>query len=161
MSEDLNGDGDQDLVVLGATNMSSRSYNIPQPGRVFLGDGNGRFVPASTDLFPVDTLKTVTPRKILFADFNADRRPDMFISSHGWDAPPWPGEQNRLYLSLPGGGWRDATATLPRSSDFSHSSAAGDISGRGLIDMFVGNGYLRHNDGEPYVLLNDGGGGSG
>ena len=114
----------------------------PQPGRVFLGDGDGRFSPAPANLFPVDTLLTVHPRKVLFADFNADGRADMFISSDGWDADPFPGEQNRLYLSRPEGGWRDATANLPQLSDFSHTSAAGDISGRGVLDIFVGNGYF-------------------
>ena len=99
--------------------------------------------PCAWNLFPVDTLLTVHPRKVLFADFNADGRPDMFISSDGWDVDPFPGEQNRLYLSRPEGGWRDATANLPRISDHSHTSAVGDISGRGLIDIFVGNGYAR------------------
>ena len=114
-------------------------------------------LPRAADLFPVDTLRTVHPRKVLFADFNADGRPDMFISSHGWDADPFPGEQNRLYLSRPEGGWRDATANLPQLSDFSHTSAVGDISGRGLIDIFVGNGYWLAGI-APYFLLNTGSG---
>jgi hypothetical protein len=64
-------------------------------------------------VFPVDSFKMVDPRKVLFGDFNGDGRLDMFIACHGWDTNPYPGEQNRLYLSEPGGGWRDATATLP------------------------------------------------
>ena len=43
------------------------------------------------------------------------------------ETEPFPGEQNRLYLSRPGGGWRDATSELPRLSDFSHSAAIGDM----------------------------------
>ena len=136
---DLNGDGHQDLVVLGFNFPASGVVNVPQPGRVFFGDGDGHFVPAPADLFPVDTLHTVTPGKVLFDDFNADGRPDMFVSNFGFDAPPWPGEQNRLYLSRPEGGWRDATASLPQLDDPSHSAAAGDITGRGLVDIFVGN----------------------
>jgi hypothetical protein len=155
VNEDLNGDGHQDLVVLGAQFPSpGDTAYTPQPGRVYLGDGNGHFAPAPTDLFPVDTLMTVHPRQVLFADFNADGRADMFISSHGWDTPPFPGEQNRLYLSRPGGGWSDATSNLPQLSDFSHAAAAGDISGRGIIDIFVGNG----SGILPYTLLNTGGG---
>jgi hypothetical protein len=153
---DLNGDGNEDLVVLGANYPGSVVVNVPQPGRVFLGDGKGHFAPAPTDLFPVDTLMTVHPRKVLFADFNADGVSDMFISSHGWDAPPFPGEQNRLYLSRLEGGWEDATATLPQLSDFSHTSAVGDISGRGLTDIFVGNGYAQSGQPGPYTLLNTG-----
>jgi FG-GAP-like repeat len=151
VTADLNGDGYQDLVVLGADYPGSGVVNVPQPGRVFLGDGDGHFA-AATGVFPVDTLMTVNPRKVLFADFNRDGRADMFISCHGWDADPFPGEQNRLYLSRLEGGWRDATSELPQLSDFSHTSAVGDLSGRDLIDVFVGNGSgIR-----PYTLLNNG-----
>ena len=51
--------------------------------------------------------------------------------------------QNRLYLSWPGGGWRDATSELPQLSDFSHSAAIGDIRNIGDDDRIL-----------PYVLLN-------
>ena len=43
--------------------------------------------------------QTVDCAEPLFADFNADGRPDMFLACSGWDVSPWPGEQNRLYLS--------------------------------------------------------------
>ena len=58
----------------------------------------------------------------------------MFLPLGGWDADPFPGEQNRLYLSRPGGGWRDATSELPQLSDFTHSAATGDIRGLGTPD---------------------------
>ena len=63
VTEDLNGDGNQDLVVLGANYPGGTVVNVPQPGRVFLGDGNGHFTAAPTDLFPVDTLMTVHPSR--------------------------------------------------------------------------------------------------
>jgi hypothetical protein len=160
VTEDLNGDGNQDLIVLGVNYPGGTIVNVPQPGRVFLGDGNGRFTAAPTDLFPVDTLMTVHPSGVLFADFNADGRPDMFLSMAGFDTSPWPGEQNRLYLSRPEGGWRDATENLPPLSDFTQVSAVGDISGRGIIDIFVSNGYAKpdRNPVLPYTLLNTGSG---
>jgi hypothetical protein len=163
-SQDLNGDGFQDIVVLGHVSKYSDikygdAVNVPQPGRVFLGDGNGNFVAAPANLFPVDTLMTVDCNVPQFADFNADGRPDMFLACGGWDASPWPGEQNRLYLSQPEGGWRDATANLPQLSDKPSSSAFGDISGRGLIDIYVGNSYFQDDPrGLPYFLLNTGSG---
>jgi hypothetical protein len=160
VSEDLNGDGYQDLIVVGAyrPELGGTTWAL-QPGRVYLGDGNGHFAAAPANLFPVDTLLTVQPNKVQFADFNAAGLPDMFVQSSGWDAPPWPGEQNRLYLSLPEGGWRDATGNLPQISDFTASSAVGDISGRGLIDIFVGNSYgLEGQKSLPYTLLNTGSG---
>jgi hypothetical protein len=157
---DLNGDGNEDLVVLGINYaLSGEPVNVPQPGRVFLGDGNGNFVAAPPDLFPTSTLNAVNPRKVLFGDFNGDGRRDMFVAAHGWDTQPYPGEQNLLFLSQPGGGWRDATATLPQLSDYSHSAAFGDIRGRGVMDIVVGNYFAPPpNHVLPYALLNDGAG---
>ena len=111
---DLDSDGNEDLILLGATwpdpplGVTAANYR-PQPGRVLLGDGDGGFRRAPAELFPVDTLNTVTPSWTSpFGDLNADGRLDWFIAEGGWDAPPFPGGQNRLYLSRPGGGWRDA-----------------------------------------------------
>lgn len=155
-SADLDGDGNEDLILLGADypGDAPSSYR-PRPGRVYLGDGDGGFTRAPSERFPTDTLNTVHPRNVRFVDLNGDGRLDMFVAAHGWDADPFPGEQNRLYLSRPGGGWRDATTELPQLSDFSHSAAIGDIRGRGLIDIVVGNGYGRILS---YALLNNGDG---
>ena len=162
MNADLNGDGNQDLVVVGADfaggGKNCCSPGTPQPGRVYLGDGNGHFTPASATLFPIDTLRTVFTENAVFGDFNGDARTDMFLPSHGWDSDPYPGEQNRLYLSEPAGGWRDATDTLPQLSDMSVASAAGDISGRGALDIFVANGGVGQAKIGTYTLLNTGSG---
>lgn len=157
-STDLDGDGNEDLVLLGLTHPTSEvtaANHRPQPGRVFLGDGDGGFRRAPADLFPVDTLNTVVPRKVPFGDLNGDGLPDMFISATGWDELPHPGEQNRLYLSRPGGGWRDATSELPQLSDYSHSAAIGDIRGLGIPDILVVN-YGGSPDVPSYVILNNG-----
>lgn len=154
---DLNGDGNQDIVLLGQ-DPSSGKCCTPQPGRVFLGDGDGHFVPAPADLFPVDTLQTVQVSDVLFADFNADGRLDMFLNNAGWDTDPYVGEQNRLYLSLAEGGWRDATATLPQVSDMGVAATVGDISGRGLLDIFLANEPVGVTHVSPYTLMNTGGG---
>jgi hypothetical protein len=90
---DLNGDGNEDLIVLGILYACcGETSPVPQPGRVFFGDGNGNFSAAAQ--FPVG--KMINPRKVLFRDLNADGRLDMFIACHGWDTDPYPGEQNRL-----------------------------------------------------------------
>lgn len=160
---DVNGDGHADLLVLGqqypAPGVNGSNWQA-QPGRLFLGDGAGGFSPAPTALFPVDGLRTVHARKVIFADFNGDGRNDVFVADHGWDADPFPGQPNLLFLSTPEGGWRNASASLPQVSDFTHAAAAADIDGDGDIDLFVGNGY-NNTDAfatSPYILLNDGNG---
>jgi len=157
---DLNGDGNEDLVILGAAFViNGNTDRTPQPGRVFLGDGTGKFTAAPANLFPVNTLMTVNIRNIKFADFNRDGTSDMFLGASGWDMnvpSPQQGEQNRLFLSRSDGGWRDVTAELPQLEDYTHASAVGDIGGRGFIDIFVGNGFGGKNNILSYTLLNSG-----
>ncbi|MDD1649458.1 MAG: FG-GAP-like repeat-containing protein [Methylococcaceae bacterium] len=153
---DLNKDGHVDLLVLGLDWPSSQSDLRPwsaQPGRLFLGDGLGGFTLAPESLFPINQLLTVHPREVLIADFNADGQNDLFIADHGWDANPFPGFQNQLFLSTPSGGWRYASDQLPQISDFTHAAAAADIDRDGDLDIFAGNGYGKI---PPYFLMNDG-----
>ena len=152
---DLNLDGKWDLIVPGASYPFGQSGNVGQIGMVLLGDGVGGFSPAPNSFFPNSGLVTVHPRQILVEDLNGDGRPDIFIASHGFDTAPFPGEQNRLYLSQPNGSLRDATSTLPQILDFTHSAAIGDINGDGWPDIFVGNIHGQREV-EPYILLNDG-----
>ena len=87
---DLDGDGNEDLVVLGADYPTGRSSDYsPQPGRVLLGDGDGGFALAPKDLFAIDSLNTVHPRNVPLGDFNGDGRLAMFVASHGWDTEPF------------------------------------------------------------------------
>lgn len=154
---DLNGDGKSDLLVPGASFPGGSAGNVGQPGMVLVGDGGGNFSQAPGSLFPTSSLLTVSPRQIVSADFNGDGRPDIFIASHGFDASPFPGEQNRLYLSQANGTYVDATSSLPKLLDFSHSAAVGDVNGDGRPDIYVGNIFGAALI-SPYVLLNDGSG---
>ena len=92
------------------------------------------------------------------ADFNGDRKPDIFFSNHGTEVrTPHPGEQNRLFLSTPSAAYKDATANLPRATDFSHGSAVGDVDGDRDVDIWVNN----LGDDQPHfssLLLNNGAG---
>ena len=79
-SANLDGDGNEDFVLLRWTfptsEVTAANYR-PQPGRVFLGDGDGGFRRAPTELFAVD--------------LNGDGLPDMFIAAHsrGRRTGPW------------------------------------------------------------------------
>ena len=98
------------------------------------------------------------PREIVIADLNGDARPDIFVADHGMDTDPFPGYQNTLVLSAPGGKLVDATAKLPQRDDYTHSATAADIDADGDVDLYVGN---MGGEGEeaPGILLNDGTGG--
>lgn len=153
---DLNLDGNSDLIVLGAS-YPSDGAPVAQPGFVAFGNGAGGFTLATETQFPISTLKTVHPREVIFADFNRDGRPDVYVADHGYDTMPFPGQQNLLYLSNADGTWRNATSTLPQVSDFTHGASAGDVNGDGHLDIVVGN-IPQPNPVHPYLLLNDGSG---
>ena len=157
-SADLDDDGNEDLVIFGSDYWwtGTAPQPTPQPGRVYLGDGDGGFVRAPSDLFPIDALQTVHTAQVAFGELNGDGRPDMFAAHSGWDREPFPGEQNLLLLSRPEGGWQDATDTLPQLDDYSHSAAIGAVRRGHAPDIVVGNGYPGQNGILPYALLNDG-----
>ena len=53
------------------------------------------------------------------------------------DTDPFPGYQNTLILSAPGGKLVDATGNLPQVYDYTHSAAAADVDGDGATDLYV------------------------
>ncbi|TPG13211.1 FG-GAP-like repeat-containing protein [Sphingomonas oligophenolica] len=125
--------------------------------KYFLVTGRETWFPVSYSIFPSQALQTVHARDIVVGDFNEDGKIDVFIASHGYDASPFPGEQNKLFLSS-GNVWIDASGNLPALTDFSHSAAVGDINGDGHLDIFVGNIFGSQLI-SPYALIGDGKGG--
>jgi hypothetical protein len=101
----------------------------------------------------LDQRGCVHPRKVLVADFNRDKRPDLYVACHGYDRDPWPGERSILLLSTPTG--RFSRIELPAVA-YSHGGAAGDLNGDGYPDVV----FLNSNKREYYVLLNDRGTGT-
>lgn len=95
----------------------------------------------------------IHPRKAVVADFNLDGHPDIFVACHGWDAPPFPGENNKILLSQ-----TDSTYLVKNASKdigFFHSVAAADLNGDDYPDVIVANNFDPES---VFVLLNDGNG---
>jgi len=152
-SADFNSDGEMDVVFDRHIFRSPDTFEL----EILVNDGNGGLRVGTSEIFDGPIPKVQHPRQMLIADFNGDGRSDIFIADHGQDSNLFPGYQNTLVLSSPGGKMINATSNLPQQSDFTHSAASGDIDGDGDVDLFVGNIY-GDTKVPPQVWVNDGSG---
>ena len=151
---DLNGDGWTDAIVARIIFQTLNLFEIS----ILLNDQQGGLVDATHEIFQGPVPKVQHPAKILLRDFNGDGRTDIFIADSGMDTDPFPGGQNILVLSVPGGKLLDATARLPQQLDGTHSAAAADIDGDGDVDLYVGNIWGQNTP--PAIWLNSDGAGT-
>lgn len=147
---------------------------MPQnaPGKIyfFRRDAQGLWFDDTARLLS-DTTGCISPRKAVVADFNADRKPDVFYACHGFDGepnipdrPPY-GDHQRLLLSRVDG--RYDNIKLPFVG-YGHGATAADLNSDGLPDVVVTNTSCQSNEpycnpdavtnSVPYVLINEGNG---
>lgn len=138
---DVNGDGDDDIFYVPSYGDTSRTS-----GQLFIYK-NGNYVLDNSYFNTIPSL--VNARKVLVGDYNNDKIPDMFITGHGYDLPPFPGEYTELLLSN-----SNKKYDLIKFSDkigFYHGACSGDIDNDGDLDIFVvdkTNSYFLINDGK-------------
>lgn len=151
---DLEGDGVQELVVTTTTHYLDQLE--PSPLFVY-SPRDGRLTDVTDELFPDGPPAAVINRDLQLVDVNGDGHRDFFLSNHGTEAVrPFPGEQNRLYLSDGTGRWYDRTSThLPAILDFSHGSALADVDGDGTVEIYVTNLGGGDNPGHYLLHQND------
>lgn len=94
---------------------------------------NGGWFDKTSEIL-ADNRGCVWPRKAVSADFNGDKKPDIFLACHGFDAPPFSGEKQILFLSQPDGTYRRTELDI---SCYCHSATAADLNGNGFADLVI------------------------
>lgn len=117
---------------------------------------NGAPVDVTSKLLS-DTTGCISPRRLLVADFNGDKRPDVFAACHGAEFGPyasWAGEESRLLLSQADGTYRNVVAPV---NGYVHGASAGDINGDGYVDVVLSDmNAARDYKSSIVALMNDG-----
>jgi len=148
---DVNGDGLDDVFIGGAAGV---------PGKLFLQRRDGSFV-ESTQGQPWAADKEYEDWGAVFFDANGDGRPDLYVASGGYQLSPVSRRlQDRLYINRGGGRFVRDSQALPAMPTSTAAVAAGDFTGDGKLDLFVGGRLAPRNYPYParsYLLRNDGG----
>jgi len=113
-------------------------------------NSDGEWIENSSDLLSEsDSTGCFHPRKALIADFNNDKKPDIWLACSGYDEIPFPRENQSLLLSQNSGVYK--TLEIPNSNYYAHGAAAADINDDGWIDILnVGDSaffYINNGDG--------------
>jgi hypothetical protein len=148
---DVNGDGLEDVFIGGGAGV---------PGELFLQRRDGGFVESKTGQ-PWEADKAYEDWGAVFFDADGDGRPDLYVTSCGYRlSPVSPLRQDRLYRNRGDGRFVRDTQALPVMPTCTAAVAAGDFSGDGRPDLFVGGRLTPRRYPYPtrsYLLRNDGG----
>ena len=131
---DANGDGKPDLYVASGGYMQSAGSPLLQD-RIYMNEGNGRFVRAASALPPMLTSKST----VRVGDFNGDGRPDLFVGGR-MTPRKYPYPTRSYILRNDGGGhFSDVTQqvapTLINPGGMITDAAWIDFDGDGHLDL--------------------------
>jgi hypothetical protein len=150
---DVNRDGLDDVFIGGTAEV---------PGKLFLQQrgARGRFVESSQGQ-PWLADKNYDDWGAVFFDANGDSLPDLYVASCGYQLAPVSRRlQDRLYINRGGGKFVRDSLALPAMLTCTASVTAGDFTGDGRPDLFVGGRLSPRHYPYPtrsYLLRNDGG----
>ncbi|MGH7575076.1 MAG: VCBS repeat-containing protein [Longimicrobiales bacterium] len=148
---DVTGDGLDDVFIGGAAGL---------PGTLFVQQADGGFI-ESTHGQPWAADSDHEDWGAVFFDANGDALADLYVTSGGYHhAPTSRLLQDRLYINQGDGRFTRAADALPEMLTSTASVSAGDFTGDGRPDLFVGGRVTPRNYPYPtrsYLLRNDGG----
>ncbi|MBR7800500.1 FG-GAP-like repeat-containing protein [Undibacterium fentianense] len=154
------GDFFQDgtISMVAATNVFAgrNGFGSTVAGRIYFfhSDGKGGWIDQTEKLIGDDARTgCISPRKIIVADFNSDKKPDVFVACHGIDGEipqGFPqGEKPRYLLSQADGKYKNFQLEL---NCYCHGAAAADFNNDGYADIVLASppvlgrlAYLKNN----------------
>lgn len=121
------------------------------PGKLAVYERDGEKWKDITSSVLDDTTSCIQPSQLIVADFNGDKKPDVFVACYGYhaNAAP-PGEQSRILWSTPTNKY--VNNALPYIA-VAHSAAAADHTGDGYADIAVAS--LGGSSMESFILRNN------
>ncbi|MCR6655313.1 MAG: VCBS repeat-containing protein [Opitutus sp.] len=126
---DVNGDGHADVFVSGSAG---------QAGRLFFGNAEGKFAPATSQPWSNDA--ECDDVGAVFLDLNGDKHPDLLLVAGGVQHERGSDKlNNRLYLNDGKGNFTLAGPdVLAPDGESTAAVAVSDFNGDGRVDLFVG-----------------------
>ncbi len=147
---DINDDGLEDIYIGGSAG---------EAGVLFIQQPDGRFT-ESTQSQPWQADSEQGDWDALFFDANGDGRLDLYVASGSYQTSPISQLlQDRLYINYGNGRFLKDTEILPQILTSTGTVKAGDFTGDGRPDLFVGGRLTPRDYPTPtrsYLLRNDG-----
>jgi len=148
---DVNGNGLDDLYLGGGAG---------SPGKLLIQQSNGEFLLSEQNQVWIDDQR-YKDSGALFFDATGNGLLDLYVASGGYEfSPSSQLHQDRLYINSGYGNFIKSEDGLPEMITSTKAIAAGDFTGNGLMDLFVGGRltpYIYPFPPRSYLLINNGG----